>query len=124
MRFITGFILFAFLALPVFAQSSNAQRQRALGDAMATTISSGNSALADFDSRFSGDSQIKIYTDYKRRYESLSKDLEASERKLDFLLRANDRRANIQMEYDNFSGLLKRLQDVKTEYDNWLRTVQ
>ena len=124
MRFFTGLILFVFLALPVVAQSSNAQRQKVLGDAMSTTISRSNSALADFDSRFSGDSQVKIYTDYKRRYESLSKDLEASERRLDFLLRANDRRTNIQVEYDNFKNLLQRLQDIKTEYDNWLRTVQ
>lgn len=124
MKILAGLVLFICFSFPLFSQSSNAQRQRALSDAMTTTIAKNTSILADFDSRSAGDGNIKKFSEFNRRYVSLTKALEASEQKMEFLLRANDRAANIKAEYDNFADLLKKLQDVKSEYDAWLRTVQ
>ena len=120
---LTSLVLF-FLAFPVFAQSATAQRHRALSEAMGQSVTRSTATLADFDSRMRDDGTIRVFTTYIRRFESLTGALRDSEIRLDFLLRANAPSEGIQTERDNYERLLRELESVRTEYDNWLRTVQ
>ena len=124
MRVFIGFIIFTCLAFPGFSQNARSQRVKALSDSMGTAVTRGTATLADFDSRTGDDGQIKVYTDYRRKFGDLSKAMQDSEDKLNFLLRTNDRARFIKEERDNYDDLLKQLQTMKSDYDTWLRTVQ
>jgi hypothetical protein len=121
--FVVSIVLFC-LALPVFSQTSNAQRRKTLSDSMNTTISRSTAALSDFDSRSTENGTVRVYVSYKNRYDLLTQALLDSETKLELLLRSNDRIDYVKEERDYYEGLLNELQTVKTEYDSWLRTVQ
>ena len=120
------FLIFIYLAFPVFSQnqSANTQRYNALSDSMGTTLSKSNVLLEDFNSQIKDDGDIKVYTSYKRKYESLVKALQESEYMLNLYLRTNDRTATIKAERDNYENLIKQLQQVKSEFDGYLRTAR
>ena len=124
MKYFVVFVVLICLAFPVFGQSATAQRHRALSEAMGSTITRSTAALADFDSRSADSGTMKVYSSFFRRYNSIADALEDSEFKMNFLLRANARNDDIKEERDRYDSLLKQLQETKTEYDNWLRTVQ
>jgi len=122
--FVTFIVLFS-LVFPVFSQSSaGTQRFRALGDAMGTTLAHSTEALEDFDSRVSEGGDVRRYSHFLRQYNSLAENLDRSERRLNFLLEGNAPRNQIDGEHRNFERLLRTLERVKSEYDDWLRTVQ
>jgi len=120
------FLVFISFAFPAFSQNQNAnvQRYNSLSDSMGTTISKSNVLLEDFNSQIKDDGDIKVYTSYKRKYESLAKALQESEFLLNLYLRTNDRTATIKTERDNYENLIKQLQQVKSEFDNYLRTAR
>ena len=120
------FLVFICFAFPVFSQTNNAnvQRYNALSDSMGTTLNKSNVLLEDFNSQIKDDGDIKVYTSYKRKYESLVKALQDSEFLLNLYLRTYDRTATIKAERDNYENLINQLQQVKTEFDNYLRTAR
>ena len=117
-------VILSCLAFPVFSQTGNVQRYRNLSDAIGTTLSRSTAALADFDSRASGGGDVRLYVHYLRQYNDLSKALDDSEHRLNFLLKGNAHSNQISEEHRNYANLLRTLETLKTEYDNWLRTVQ
>ena len=124
MKVFIVFVLFACFTFPAFSQATNAQRFRALGDAMATTLTRSNAALADFDSRANDDGSVRRYVNFLGQYNALARALSESDRRLNFLLTANAHRNDIAEEHTNFEELLRRMEALKNEYDSWLRTVQ
>ena len=117
------FTLLACLVLPVFPQSANKQRFQALGDSISWTASSSNNKLANYDEQITDDGNVKSYTNYRRRYDSLSKALKESEARLDLLIRTNDKSAKIKDERDNYESLIRQLESLKSDYDSWLSNV-
>ena len=120
MKFFTAFIIFAWLAFPGFSQSSNQERFKTLGDSIARASTGSNNKLASYDDLISDDGNTKNYTVYKRKYDSLSRALHESESRLDFLIRANDRRSSIKKERDNYERLTKQMEQLKSDYNDWL----
>jgi len=116
-------ILFAF-TFSAFSQAANIQRYRALGDAIGLTLERGNAALEDFNSRVRDDGTTLRYTRFLRQHRDLANALHDSEWRLNFLLRGSAHRTLITEEHANFEDLIRQLDALKTEYDNWLRTVQ
>ena len=117
-------ILFAGLLMPVFGQDANASLYRSLDESMGATLSYNSSRLQNFDREIIYNNQGKAYSTYKIRFDALSKALEDSEFKLDRLLQSHDTSANIRAERDRYEGLVRQLEEVKSDYDNWLRAVQ
>ncbi|MDR0497400.1 MAG: hypothetical protein LBH42_07285 [Treponema sp.] len=124
MKFLVGLVILTCLSFPVFSQTRNQQRQRALGEAIGSTITDSTSILADFDSRVKDDGDNKTYTTYRNKYNELARALHESESRLNFLLRTSDRMSYIKEEHAVYDDLLKQLQTVKSDYDTWLRSVQ
>ena len=119
------FFLFSCLALPVFSQSANLQQRfRALSDDMGQTVSTSNSRLQDYDEQTMNSGNGRTYTSYLRRFEQISRALRDNEERLDFLIRGTARTPLIRAERDKYERRIKELESVKTDYDNWLRTVQ
>jgi len=112
------------LVMPVFAQDANAPLYKSLNDSMNGTISYGSGALQNFDKNITNNDQGKAYAVYKVRYEALTKALNESETRLDRLLYFHDTPANVRAERNRFESLLKQIQAVQAEYDNWLKSVQ
>ena len=120
------FFVFLSLSFPVFSQSTSSQsataeRMAAFGDTLGMAVNRSTAKLADFDSQVKDDGAIKVYTSYLRKYDSLSRALTDSERKLNLYLRTNERVAIIRDERDNYEYLVRQLQNMKTEYDDFLR---
>jgi hypothetical protein len=124
MKIITFSLVLAFLTFPVFSQSASTNRFRTLGDSMGNTISSSNTKLENYDRSMIDSGNTRAYASYRQKYETLSKALQESEFRLNRLIEFNDRTANIKTERDNYARLIKRLEGVKSEYDEWLRSVQ
>ena len=126
-RAMIGFVFFVCLALPVFSQSQSPDQKQlfnALSDSMDSSISRNTTKLADYDSYSNNDSDFKMYSSFKKRYDDIVKALRESEAKMDLLFRTYDRADYVKRERDNYDDLLSQLQAVKTEYDNWLRTIR
>ena len=126
MKKLAVFLVFISFAFPAFSQnqSANVQRYNALSDSMGTTLSKSNVLLEDFNSQIKDDGDIKIYTSYKRKYESLTRALQDSEYLLNLYLRTYERTAIIKAERDNYENLINQLQQVKSEFDGFLRTTR
>ena len=121
MKKIIILIILACLVFPVFSQSAIQQRTAALSDSMGNTYSRSSAKLADYDSMIKDDGEIKMYTSYLRKYNSLVKALRESESRLDLYLRTNERSDIIRAERDNYEALVNQLQSVKSEYDSSMR---
>ena len=124
MRAFFAFVIFVFFAFPAFSQSANIERFRALGDAMTATQAAGNAALADFESRMNDDGSMRRYAQFFRQHTDISRALWHSEFRLNFLLNGHANRLMINEEHENFTNLMRALQDLRTEYTAWLGTVQ
>ena len=116
------FILLACLVFPCFSQSAASERLTALSEAMGRTIEYSDSKLESLN-QDTGDSEaMKTYTLYRRKHESISSALKDSEKRIDLLIRTNDRAAKVKEERDHYEALLSELKTAKTDYDNWLRS--
>ena len=124
MKKVIFFLVFFCLVFPAFSQDASTQRFQTLSDSMGSTISSSTSKLQNFDELLSDSGNSKTYASYRERYEVLAKALQDSEGRLNRLIQTNDRTANIRAERDNYESLIKKLDALKSDYDNWLRNVQ
>ena len=113
--------IFACLVFPVFSQNDSSQRFQSLSDSMGSTLTSSNSKLNDFDQQVADSGNTKGYASYRDRYNNLSKALQDSEAKLNRMILSNDRTADIRAERDNYANLIKKLDALKSDYDNWLK---
>jgi hypothetical protein len=124
MKVIFVSIMLTCLALPVFCQEAATQRYKSMSDSMGSTISSGNTKLRDFDSRIGYNNNGKVYGTYRARFDSLARAIRDSEIRLNRLLQSYDRVENIREERDKYESLVKQLETMKSEYDDWLRSIQ
>ena len=120
MKYFVVFVLLACVAFTAFSQSYDQERYQALSDSMGNAVNRNNDKLADFDDRINDEGNSKTYTNYRGRYDRLTKALGDSEYRLDFLIRTNDRKKNIQEERDNYADLVSQLETMKSDYDSWL----
>ena len=119
MKFFAALIIFAFAAFPGFSQTANSQRFKALADSMERTATNSRDKLAEFDDLVADDGATKNYTQYRRKYDSMTNALRQSETRLDFLIRTYDRGSKIKKERDNYERLVKQMEDLNSEYANW-----
>ena len=117
-------IILAGLVVPVFGQDTNASLYRALNDSMGSTLSYSSTRLQNFDQEIVYNNQGKSYSTYRIRYEALTKALEDSELKLTRLIEFHDTPVKIKAERDRYEGLVMQLEEMKSEYDSWIRQVQ
>ena len=123
MKYFAVLVVLTGLAFPVFAQNNAiTQRFNALSDSMGTTVSRSSSTLEDFDSQIKDNKDVTIYTNYVKLYNYLTSELNESEKKLNLLLRTNDRAAYIAAERDNYESIIKRLQSVKSDFDAYIKS--
>jgi len=121
MKIFITFTILICLAFPVFSQSASSDRFKALSDSMGRTISNTTANLEDYDEQLKDNGNIRTFAFYNRRHETLRQALAESERRLDLLIRTNDRRAVIREERDNYERLLRNLETLKSDYDSWQR---
>ena len=124
MKFFVVALVFIGLVAPVFGQDANVPLYRSLDDSMGTTISSSSDMLQSFDRDITYNNQGKTYATYKLKYDALNKALQDSELRLYRLIQFHDTATNIKAERDQYESLIKQLEQVKSEYDSWLRNVQ
>ena len=125
MKIIFGIIIFSCLTLPVFSQEAGQpQRVRNLSDAIDTTMTRSNNNLSAFDQMITDGENTVTFSSFRRRYESLTYALSQSELQLHYLIRTNSRIADIRAERDNYQRLIGELQEVRTEFDAYMRNVR
>ena len=124
MRFFIIFSILVCIAFPVFSQNASQQRFSALSDSMGTTISRSTDTLADYDANITDNGNIRTYTSYKKTYEYYVQALRESEGRMELLFRTNDRTSRQLEERNNYEKLIQQLQSIKSEYDNFVRTVR
>ena len=124
MRFFIVFTILICLVIPVFSQNASQQRFNALSDSMGTTISRSSDTLADYDANITDNRNIRTYTEYRKRYEFFAQALRESEGRMELLFRTNDRTSHQLEERNNYENLIQQLQTIKSDYDNFLRTVR
>ena len=126
MRHIFIFAIFICLTLPVFSQDANSSQTKfqALSDRMGTSVTNSNTKLDNYTQDMNDSGNTATYASYSGKYNTLMKALSASEDKLDLMIRSNDRPANIKAERDHYESLIKQLQSLKSDYDNWLSGVK
>ena len=126
MKYFAVSVLFICIAFPVFSQNSNTnkERYRALSDSMDRTVSNSNSNLEYYNELSAGNSNTKNYAYYSRKHDFLSNALKESERRLDRYIQTNDRPSRIKAERNNYERLIKQLETVKSEYDEWLSSIR
>ena len=117
-------VIFACAIFPAFSQDANAPRYRQLSDAMGSAVSNSAEILDDFDLTLTNNDNLVTYTSYRNKYVNLINALQASEDRLNNLIRSNARESLRREERDNYERLLKRLEAVKAEFDDWLKSVQ
>ena len=124
MKIIIVFLLFVCLICPVFSQSDNDEMFRALDDTLGSTLTRSNSNLQNFDGLINDNDNSRTYSGYRTRYNTLAGALKESEARLTRLLEIKDRASHIRAERDNYARLIKRLEELKVDYEDWLKTVQ
>ena len=133
MKYFAVFILLICLPFTVFsqnnrnnqnAQNTNKQRYQALGDEIGKTASNSSSKLKDYDDLVLDNGTTRNYLEYMRRHQSLSKALKEKEDRLDFEIRTNGRSTTIREERDKYEELVKRAENLKSEYDDWQKKAQ
>jgi hypothetical protein len=125
MKIFMGFFIFACLAFPVFSQTQNQRTDYTeLGEPLETEISRSTDMLASFDSWSNNDENTKMYSAFRKRYDDLVIALRESEARMGLLFRTYSRADHVKIERDTYEGLLNELKEVKSNYDNWLSTVQ
>jgi hypothetical protein len=122
MKVIIISVILVCLAFPAFSQQD--ARLRSLSDSMGSTISESNSALAEFDQMMAENANSKAYSVYLQQYRALTAALQESEFRLTRLIQSNSRIAVIREERYRFEGFVRQLETVKSEYDEWLRSIR
>jgi len=119
--------IFAFLvclALPVFAQNPNRPMYQALSDQMGTTLTNSNTKLDNYTQDMTNNGDTANFATYRSKFNTINKALSDSEARLDLMIRSNDRTVRIKEERDRYESLVKQLDSLKSDYDNWLKNVK
>ena len=124
MKILVAFVLFACYVFPVFSEDPNVPRYRELSESMGTSISDANDTLGSIDLMKLNQNQLNTFTSYRVQYTNLTGALRNSEVRLNQLIKTNGRASSIKEERDNYERLVKRLEQVKTEFDSWLSGVR
>ena len=125
MKTFLAIIIFSTLTFPVFSQNVNLrQRFTNLSDSMENSITRSTNLVAGWADAGTDQANMRAYAAFRSRYETLLGALTDSEFRMNFLLRTNARLEFIGEERENYENLLRLLQNLKTEYDAWLRTVR
>ena len=124
MKYLAVFILFICLPITVFSQDAKNQRFQALSDAMANTVTTSTSNLEHYDDLIHDDGNTKNYLEYARKHRSLLKALNESETRLNFSIRTNGAYGTIRDERNKYEGLVHQAEDLKANYDEWLKNVR
>ncbi|GHU05300.1 hypothetical protein FACS1894147_11340 [Spirochaetia bacterium] len=124
MKFLAAVLVFACVVFPVFSQDSNAPKYRSLDETMGNTISATNSQLSEFDKLMTYNGNAKVYASYKQQYDSLSKSIQSQEIKLKRMIQSYDNTGNLKKERDMYETLIRKLEAIKSEYENWLKNIQ
>ena len=122
MKVIIVSVILACLAFPAFSQEDT--RLRSLSDSMGSTLSESNSVLAEFDQMMTYNANSKAYSVYLQQYRALAAALQESEFRLTRLIQSNSRIAVIREERNRFEDFIRRLEEVKSEYDSWLSSIR
>jgi TolA-binding protein len=112
------------VVFPVFSEDPNAPQYRQLSTSMGSSVSNSTDILANFDLEFTNDDQLTRFTAFRDQYRSIQGSLQESENRLNLLMRSNAPMRAQREERNKYEQLLRRLQAVKTDYDNWLRDVK
>ena len=127
------FILFICLPFMVFSQSNrnnqntkspqeiNKQRYQTLGDEIGRTADTSSTNLKNYDDLVLDNGQTRNYLEFQRRHRSLTKALKEKEDRLDFEIKTNGRSDTIREERDKYEVLVQRAEDLKSEYDEWVK---
>ena len=124
MKILIVVAILACLALPVFSEDPNMPRYRELSETMGTSVSHSTTTLDNFDLTMLNNDQLNTYTSYKGEHDNLVKLLGESETRMNRLIRANALQSRRMEERNLYERLLRRLEAVKTEFDNWLQSVK
>ena len=125
MKYVTIFIVLACLLIsPVFSQNKNQTRYKALSDSMDRTLSSSKTKLDNYTEEMNNSGNMKTYSSYNQKYNTLVQSLNEAEIRLDLLIRTNDRTVDIKEERDYYESLIKRLESTKSDYDSWMNSVK
>ena len=124
MKLIFGFVFLASFAFPVYSQDALMQRYQALSEIMGRVITMSNERLAEYDRMIMDDGNLRVYSLNRTRFEILLEGLRDSEVRLNMLLRGNARPEIVRAERDNYHRLITDLERLRTDYDEWLRTVR
>ena len=117
-------IFFICLVSPCFAQSAASDRFRSLSDAMGRSVESSNANLENYKQNANDGENMQAYLGYMRKYESIINALRTSEEKMNTYERTSEKPGKVSEERDKYEGFIKKLQETKGEYDNWLRNVK
>ena len=124
MKYLIAVALIACAVFPAFSQDANVPRYRQLSDAMGTSVSSSTSTLNDFDLLMRNNDNLSTYVSYRGMYSNLVTKLRESEDRMNVLIKSNARESMRTDERNNYERLLRRLEAVKSEFDDWLKSVQ
>ena len=124
MKFFLTFALLAFLAFPAFSQNTLQDRFTALGESMERTIEISNARLEAFNLDAMDSGNMRTFSRFRQRYSDITHDLRESEFKLNRYIRSNDRPQYIAAERDNYERLIRDLEQLKSDYDSWLRSIR
>ena len=124
MKFFIIAILFACLIAPIFGQDAYAEVYQSLNESMGTSISHSTESLENFDRQIVHENQGKVYASYKIRYQALSRALQESEITMERLIRFQATPAHLRDERNRYESLLRQLENLRSDYDTWLRNTQ
>ena len=124
MKVLIAIAVFACMVLPVFSQDDNVPRYRQLSGAMGSAVEDSTSTLEDFDLTLTNNDNFVTYTSYRGKYSNLVNLLKESENRLNNLISTNAKESMRRDERNNYERLVKRLEAVKAEFDDWLKSVQ
>jgi len=120
MKYFTILILLICMTVPAYSQD-NSQRYRALGDNINRTLTNSNSNLQHYDQMLEDNENLSGYVNFNRRFQAIQRNLIDTENLIDFLVRGNARTATIRAERNRYENLIKQLEALKDEYDEWIR---
>jgi hypothetical protein len=124
MKIMLACALFALLVFPVFSEDPNMPKYSQLSDSMGNTVSRNTSALENFDLSLLNNDQLGRFTRYRDQHNSLIRSLQESETRLSQLIKVRAPRSHQQDERDKYEKLIKRTEDLKSEFDSWMKDVK
>ena len=124
MKILITITLLACLALTAFSQDPNSQRFDALSNSMDNTLTRSNNRLANYDEQMNFGGNSREYSTFKLKFDSISHSMRTVEERIEHMLRSNARPSHIERERNIYATLIRQLEEVKAEYENWMRSIR